>query len=171
MRPVYGLGLFFVRESGLVEQIVIFEYYDENEEYSDIVKTPEKLENEKALLSRNMQAFLDSEDVRINDKPTYPKVLDVEIGFRGDSKHPYIAFFIAFQGEFHRGLNVYEDSYEPEKVDYEYRVYWFFPTRARVLRADLGVPYVLLGGGRILAFKVEAGTVVRGYERIEFELL
>lgn len=171
MKPIYGLGLFFVRETGLVEQVVVFDYYDENEEYRKVISDPKSLEGEKALLARNMQSFLDAEDVRINGKPTFPKVLDVEVGFRGDFKHPYIAFFIAFQGEFRKGVNVYEDTYEPEKVDYEYRVYWFFPTRARVLKADLGTPYTLLDRGRILTFKVEAGTTVRGYERIEFEFL
>ncbi|MEM0198857.1 MAG: hypothetical protein QXX72_01055 [Desulfurococcaceae archaeon] len=170
LKPVYGLGLFFVRDTGLVEQVVIFDYYDELEEYKSIVKDPEKLENEKSMLATNMQHFLDQEDVRLNNEPTYPKVVDVEIGFRGDYKHPYIAFFIVFQGVLRKGLNVYEDRYEPETTEYDYRVYWFFPSRARVIRADLDVPYSLLNRGRILSFCVKTGTFLRGYERIEFEL-
>ena len=170
MKPLYGLGCFFVRETGLVEQIVLFEYYDEAEEYRSVVSDPKRLEEEKATLAENMQRFLDSEDVRINGKSTYPRVVDVEVGFRGDYKHPYIAFFIVFQGELRRGVNTYEDAYEPEVAEYEYRVYWVFPLKARVLKADVGVPYTLLGGGRILTFKVAAGTRTKGYERIDFEL-
>lgn len=168
--PVYALGLFFVRESGLFEQVIVFEYYDPTEEYKAIVADRKKLGEEKARLTRNMQYFLDQEDVRVNGKPAYPRVLDVEIGFRGDYKNPYITFFIAFTGEVKKGLNVYEDAYEPEVAEYSYRVYWVFPTKARAVKVDLGVSYTLLENGRVLAFSVEKGTKIRGYERIEFEI-
>jgi len=103
-------------------------------------------------------------------KRTYPKVVDIEIGFREDYKHPYISFFIVFLGEFKKGVNVYEDEYEAEVAEYPYTVYWVFPLKARVVSADLGVPYTILGNGRILSFTVPRGTRIRGYERIEFEL-
>jgi len=169
--PIYGLGMFFVRESGLVEQIVVFEYHDPGGIYKSIVSSERELEREKKRLAQNMQYYLDQEDVRINGKPVYPRVVDVEIGFRGDQNYPYITFFILFAGELKAGLNVYEDAYEPEKAEYAYRVYWVLPTRARVLRADVGVTYSILGGGRILTFSVEKGTNIRGYERIEFEMI
>lgn len=168
--PVYATGFFFVRETGLVEEIVVFEYYDPGEEYREITSDRRKTEEEKSRLARNMQLFLDSEDVRINNKPVYPRVLDVEIGFRGDYKYPYITFIIVFIGELRKGLNVYEDYYEPEVAEYDYRVYWFFPTKARVIKADLDVPYTLLDKGRVLLFAVPKGSRVRGYERIEFEI-
>lgn len=168
--PVYGLGLFYVRESGLVEQMVVFEYYDPKGIYKSIVADEKELSAEKSRLVKSMQYYLDQEDVKVNGSPVYPRVADVEIGFRGDYSYPYITFFILFASKLRIGLNVYEDSYEPETAGYDYRVYWIFPTKARVVKADLGVPYALLGNGRILAFSVEKGTRIRGYERIEFEM-
>ena len=170
-KPVYGLGLFFVRETGLIEQSIVFEYHDPDEEYKEIVLDENRWREEKKLLSSNMQYFLDEEIVEINNKRVYPRVVDVEIGFKGDYKNPYIFFIIQFIGEFYKGINIYEDSYKPEITEYDYRVYWFFPLRARVLKADLGVPYTLLDKGRILSFHVSTGTRIRGYEKIEFEIL
>lgn len=170
MTPLYATGFFFVRELGLVEQLVIFNYYDPLEEYKSIVEDEKRLVEEKSLLVRNMQFYLDQEEVTINGERVYPRVVDVEIGFQGDFKHPYILFIIAFHGVFKEGLNVYEDKYEPEIAEYDYRVYWFFPLRARVLAAQLGVPYRLLDKCRILVFEVKKGSKISGYERIEFEI-
>lgn len=170
LTPIYGLGLFFVRESGLIEQIIVFEYYDPLEEYKSIMMNKHKFEDEKSTLKRNMQHFLDQEIVKINNKQVYPRVIEAELGFKGDYKYPYITFLIKFIGEFRRGVNIYEDTYEPETVEYDYRVYWFFPSRARVINADLGVPYFLVDNGRVLLFAVARNTVTKGYERIEFEM-
>jgi len=149
---------------------VVFEYHDPLEEYKNIVLDSKLSKQEKEVLWNNMQRFLDEEKVVINGKRTYPKVVDIEIGFREDYKHPYISFFIVFLGEFKKGVNVYEDEYEAEVAEYPYTVYWVFPLKARVVSADLGVPYTILGNGRILSFTVPRGTRIRGYERIEFEL-
>lgn len=118
-----------------------------------------------------MQRFLDQERVLINGKQTYPKVVAVDVGFKGDPSRPYIRFFILFLGELRKGLNIYEDYYEPEVAEYDYDVYWIYPLRARVVKAELGVPYRLLHDGRVLSFSVSKGTRVGGYERVEFELL
>jgi hypothetical protein len=168
--PQYALGFFFVRETGLVEQVVVFKYYDQAEEYKRVVESEERLEEEKSLLARNMQFYLDQEEVYINGERVYPRVVDVEVGFQGDYKHPYILFLIIFRGGFKRGVNIYENKYEPEVVEYDYRVYWIFPQGARILGVEMGVPHRLLDKSRILVFDVRAGTRVGGYERIEFEL-
>jgi len=170
LTPKHAIGLFLVRESGLVEQVVIFKYYDHLEEYRSVVESEERLREERALLARNMQFYLDQEEVFINGERVYPRVVDVEIGFQGDYKHPYILFLIVFRGELRKGVNVYENRYEPEIAEYDYRVYWVFPQGAKVLSAQRGVPYRLLDKCRILVFDVKAGSRIGGYERIEFEL-
>ncbi|MEM2024881.1 MAG: hypothetical protein QXW94_01140, partial [Desulfurococcaceae archaeon] len=91
--PVYGMGLFFVRETGLVEQLIVFDYHDPSEYYKSIAQSRDKLEDEKKLLARNMQSFLDDEEVKINSKPVYPRVLGVDVGFCGSYRHPYVVFF------------------------------------------------------------------------------
>lgn len=170
MTPLYATGFFFVRESGLVEQIIIFNYHDPLCEYKSIVEDEKKLVEEKSLLVRNMQFYLDQEEVIINGERVYSRVVDVEVGFQGDFKYPYILFIIVFRGVFKEGLNIYEDKYESEIAEYDYRVYWFFPPKARVLTAQLGVPYRLLDKCRVLVFEVKKGTKIGGYERIEFEM-
>jgi len=170
IEPLHGMGFFLVRESGLIEQLILFEYYDPGEEYREITSSEELLEREKKNLSKNMQYFLDREEVYINGKRVFPRVIGVDIGFRESYKYPYVLFFIVFLGELKKGLNTYEDRYEPETAEYPYSVYWVFPLKARVVKADLGVPYSLLGEGRILLFSVPKNTRIGGYERIEFEL-
>jgi hypothetical protein len=170
LTPIYGLGLFLVRETGLIEQVIIFDYHDPLEEYKSIVTNKQKLEEEKSLLMKNMQFFLDQEEVKINGKQVYPRVVDVEIGFKSDYKYPYIVFFIMFIGELRKGVNIYEDKYEPDIAEYDYRVYWFFPLKARVINADLDVPYSLINNGRVLLFTVNKNTKIKGYEKIEFEM-
>lgn len=169
--PTYAMGIFYVRESGLVEQLVIFNYYDEEEEYRSIVGNEERVREEKDLLVKNMQFYLDQEEVYINSERVYPRVVDVELGFQGDYKHPYILYFIVFRGSLRKGVNVYEDTYEPEVAEYDYRVYWIFPPNARVLSAHVGTSYRILNKCRILVFDVKAGFQTSGYEKIEFELL
>jgi len=148
---------------------VVFEYHDPLEEYKNIVLDSKLSKQEKKYYGITCRDFSTRKSSN-QWKRTYPKVVDIEIGFREDYKHPYISFFIVFLGEFKKGVNVYEDEYEAEVAEYPYTVYWVFPLKARVVSADLGVPYTILGNGRILSFTVPRGTRIRGYERIEFEL-
>jgi hypothetical protein len=117
-----------------------------------------------------MQSFLDEEIVRINGKRVFPKVVDVDIGFRGSEDRPYITFYIMFRGDLRRGVNVYEDTYEPEVSEYDYTVTWVFTGGLTVLRAYLGVNYDILADGKLLIFSVPKGFTTPGYEKIEFKL-
>jgi hypothetical protein len=42
--------------------------------------------------------------------------------------------------------------------------------KARVINADLDVPYSLINNGRVLLFTVNKNTKIKGYEKIEFEM-
>lgn len=167
-KPLYGTGFFHVRETGWIDEIVVFDYYDPDHYYYNL--TVEELSAEKERLARNMEFYLDLEEVKLNGKPCFPRVVNVDVGFRGSVEYPYVVFMISFKGELVRGVNVFEDVYEEEVAEYGYRVYWILPPRARFIEADVGVPYTITGGGRILSFSVEAGVRVRGYERIVFEV-
>lgn len=170
LQPIYASGYFFVRETGLIEEIVEFYYYDPGELYKQILEDPAKLKKEKEILVRNMQFYLDEEEVLINNTRVYPKVVDLDIGLREDSKHPYVAFFIVFAGYFRPGLNIYEDRYGPVEAEYDYKVTWIFPTKSRIVHVEVGVPYAIINSGRGLVFKVKKGTKIKGYERIDFEI-
>ncbi|ADV65229.1 hypothetical protein Desmu_0926 [Desulfurococcus mucosus DSM 2162] len=162
------MGFFHVRESGWIDETVVFDYYDPDHYYASL--TRDELLEEKEALARNMQFYLDLEDVRLNGKPCFPRVLDVDVGFRGSMDHPYVVFTIVFKGELVEGVNVFEDRYEEEVAEYGYRVYWILPPTGRFTEVDVGVPYMLSANNRILVFTVDAGVRVRGYERIVFEI-
>ncbi len=168
--PLYAMGFFVMHETGLVDQVIIFDYYDPDHYYYELSKKPKELEKEKALLMENMQYYLDQEKVLINGEEAPPQVTHVEIGFRGRPELPYIIFLIEFRGELKKGLNSYVNIYEEETAEYDYMVTWLFPENARVIRAELGVPYNIESGGRSLVFKVKKGTRVGGREAIYFKI-
>ncbi len=169
-KPLYAQGFFTMHETGLVDQIIVFDYIDESRYYWEISKNKEKLEKEIKMLADNMQYYLDQEKVLINGEETPPKVVDVEIGFRGKPELPYIIFLIEFKGELKKGVNIYENIYEEEIAEYEYIVVWHLPENAKFLKAELGVPYRVEPNGRSIFFRVKPGTKVGGREAIYFRI-
>ncbi|OYT38941.1 MAG: hypothetical protein B6U89_04965 [Desulfurococcales archaeon ex4484_58] len=169
-QPIYGFGFFYMHRSGLVDQIIIFEYWDPDHYYEEVIRNEDKLRGEIEKLFSNMQYYLDQEKVLINGIDADPRVVSVDIGLKGKPEIAYIVFHIVFKGELKRGVNVYENIYEEEIAEYEYVVYWFFPENVKVLRAEVGVPYYIENDGRTLFFKVKPGTRVGGREAIYFQL-
>ncbi|ABN69539.1 conserved hypothetical protein [Staphylothermus marinus F1] len=168
--PLYAHGYFYMHETGLVDQVIVFDYWDPDRYYWKLLSKPMKLEEERMFLANNMQYYLDQEKVLINGVEAPPKVVDVEIGVRGKPEIAYIVFLIEFKGELKEGLNIYENIYEEEEAEYEYIVYWFMPENARIVKAELGVPYRVEPNGRVLFFRVKPGTRVGGREAIYFEV-
>ncbi|MCD6488576.1 MAG: hypothetical protein J7K21_05060 [Desulfurococcales archaeon] len=169
--PVFGQGFFYVWHNGKIDQIIVFDYFDPDQYYYKVLNNKEMYLKEKTMLMNNMQYYLDQEKVLINGNRSFPRVKHVDIGLRGDPRYPFIIFFIEFGGVFVKGLNVYENIYEEEVVDYSYIVYWIFSEGLKAVEADVGVKYELASDAHILKFFVRKGTRVGGYERIVFELL
>ncbi|MEM1982231.1 MAG: hypothetical protein QW596_04705 [Sulfolobales archaeon] len=170
IRPIYGQGTFVVCENGDVLQEVIFDYVDEELYYWRLMDSEEELNKELDKVVSNMQSFIDKEVVKINGKRVFPRVIGVDLGFRGFENRPYITFYITFKGSLRKGMNVYEDTYKPDSVEYDYTVTWIFTGNLKVLKAYLGVGYDVLADGRILTFSISKGFITPGYERIEFTL-
>ncbi|MET1160856.1 MAG: hypothetical protein ABWW65_07840 [Thermoprotei archaeon] len=168
--PIYGQGFFYMHSNGLVDQVVVFDYWDPDRVYAKILSDRIRLEREIKKLMDNMQYYLDQEEVLINGADASPQVTSVEIGLRGKPELAYVVFLIEFRGELKRGINVYENIYEEETAEYEYIVYWFFPENMRVIKAEVGVPYRIESNGRILFFRVKPGTRVGGREAIYFRV-
>lgn len=167
MRPRYGYGLFNVDPSGEFRQKILFFYWDPEKELFQLISRHSDKTQEIVNMRKNMQLFLDSERILINGKEVRAKVEHVNIGFLASPRRPYIEFLILFRGDIVKGNNVYENYYEKEKVDYNYRVVWIFPANFRIIRAELGFPHEVIGG-RILVFDVMKGAETPGYELIEF---
>lgn len=170
VKPIYAQGFFYVHESGLVDQLIVFDYEDPDRYYAELIKSKEKFAQEIENLWSNMQYYLDQEKVIINGEEALPTVINVDVGFRGRFENPYILFYIVFKGELRKGLNTYENYYEEEAAEYDYTVTWFFPLNAKVVKAEVNASYVLEANGRILFFKVRKGTKIGGREKIVFEI-
>lgn len=168
IKPVYAQGTFIVCSNGVITQEVVFDYLDQELYYWNLLSNEEKFNEEVEVLATNMQSFLDKEEVKVNGRRVHPKVIGVDLGFRGFPDRPHITFYISFKGELRKGINYYEDFYEPEVVEYDYSVIWIFTGNLKVLRANVGVNYDILSDGRILMFSVSKGFLTPGYERIEF---
>jgi hypothetical protein len=166
--PLYAQGFFIMHETGLVDQILVFDYIDKDKYYWNLFRDRSRLEREKKMLMDNMQYFLDQEKVYINDKEAPPQVINIELGFRGKPILPYIVFNIVFSGELRRGVNRYVDIYGEEEAEYDYTVQWLFPEGATVIEAKLGVDYTVEASGRQLVFHVKKGMRIGGREEIVF---
>ncbi|WP_440059160.1 hypothetical protein ACSU1N_05070 [Thermogladius sp. 4427co] len=170
LEPIYGYGFFRVDLSGLVDETIVFLYYDPERLYARIRTSKRDLEKELRTLADNMQYYLDMEKVYINNQRVYPKVEHVEIGPTVKEEIAYIVYNISFKGILRKGLNTYVDEYEEETSEYEYIVYWLFPEGSRIVRASLDVPYNIIMYGRGLVFKVPKGVRLKGREEIVFEI-
>lgn len=168
IKPIYGQGTFIVCSDGTVTQEVIFDYIDDDAYYWNLLSNEVEFNMELNNLMNNMQSFLDDEEVKINGKSVYPKVLGIDIGFRGSPNRPYIVFYISFKGELRSGINYYENIYDPEITEYDYCVTWIFVGGLKVIKADVGVAYDIVANGKILMFSMHKGSLTPGYERIEF---
>jgi len=169
LEPLSALGFFSVSKKLEVYQVIVFDYIDTSEEYAQIVEDEEKLLRELETLSANMQRFLDEEEVVINGERVRPRVLSVDVGFRGTPEEVYITFFIYFRGKPVKGENYYENVYEEEVAEYPIAAYWFFPPNSRVMSVEMSGDVALLAPN-IVVVKLEEGAKIQGYEKIVFTL-
>ncbi|OYT31593.1 MAG: hypothetical protein B6U94_02560 [Thermofilum sp. ex4484_79] len=168
--PIHALGFFTVCLSGIIKQIVVFEYLDLEEYYGKLIEEGD-IDSELEKLASNMQYFLDQEKVFINGKRTRPEVKGIDVVFRGDKTRPSAVFFIEFEGKFKKGVNVYENYYEGGVAPYNFEAYWLFPPNAKIREVLVKGEYEVFGeNSNILAIWVKRGQKIVGYERIEFIL-
>ncbi|MEM0223078.1 MAG: hypothetical protein QXT33_05755 [Thermofilum sp.] len=169
LEPISAVGFFAVSRRLEVHQIVVFDYLDTSGEYAKLMEDEESAQRELRTLTANMQSFLDREEVVINGMRVRPRVVSVDVGFRGSPEDIYIAFFIHFKGKPVKGENYYENVYEDEVAEYPIAAYWLFPPRSRVKTVEMSGEVIMLGPN-VVAVKIEEGDRIHGYERIVFTL-
>ncbi len=169
VRPVHAEGTFTVAP-GVIMYYLLFEYYDPLGYYDAVLRDRRLLEQEVAKLHYNMQGFLDEEEVVVNGKRVRPRVVLVDIAFRGRKASPVIIFGIRVPAPIRPGRNVYENRYEPEKAEYDYVVYWMFPPGTRIVEVDMGGEEWEVTETGVLAIYGRRGRRVSGYEKIVFEM-
>ncbi|AEM38590.1 hypothetical protein Pyrfu_0721 [Pyrolobus fumarii 1A] len=169
VRPVHAEGVFTVGYR-VITYYLLFEYYDPLGYYDAVLRNRRLLEEEVAKLHYNMQSFIDQEEVIVNGKRVRPKVVLVDITFRGRKTSPLIVFGVRFAAPLKPGVNVYENRYESETVEYDYVAYWMFPPGTKILEVDMdGEEWEITETG-VLAIYGRRGKRIGGYEKIVFEL-
>jgi len=171
VRPVYAQATFFVG-LGYIAYYLIFDYVDPLGYYDAVLRNERLFDEEVGKLWANMQSFLDEEEVVVNGERVRPRVVMIDIGFRGSKKRPFIVFAIRFRAPVRPGLNVYENRYEPEVAEYDYAAYWIFPPGTKVLEVDMGSGGESwdIVGKNIVAIYGRKGKRSGGYEKIVFEI-
>ncbi len=171
VEPVHGQGFFYVGYR-YISYYLVFDYVDPLG-YYDVVLGDEKLfEEETAKLAYNMQELVDQEKVIVNGEKVRPRVVMVDIGRRGRRGRVFIVFALRFQAPLRPGVNVYENYYDVEDIDYDYEAYWVFPPGSRILEVDMGsgTEDWDVVGGNVLAIYGRRGGRTGGYEKIVFRL-
>lgn len=171
VEPLYAQGFFYVSME-YISYYLVFDYDDPYGYYDIIVRDRKLFEEEVSKLWANMQSFLDEERVTINGVRVFPKVVMIDIGFRGSKKRPFITFCIRFRTPIRLGVNIYENRYKPEVAEYDYVAYWVFPPKSRILKVDMGSGDEVwdIVGNNIVAIYGFKGRKTGGYEYIEFEI-
>lgn len=170
VKPIHAQGFFAVSLSGYVHQVVIYDYYDPDEYYARLIHRPLEYEEEMERLRAVMQEMLDEEKIVVNGVRVYPEVQAVSLEHRVDPRLPYITFLIEFNAPIKPGVNIYENSYEEEVVEYDYEVFWMFPPKTKVYEVITKTEYEILGDGNIVLLWARKGDKSGSYERIVFEI-
>ena len=168
---MYGQGLFFVGWN-YIAYYLVFDYHDPLGYYDTILRNERLFNEEVNKLWVNMQSFLDEEEVMINGVRVRPRVVMIDIGFRGSKRRPYIVFAIRFRAPIKPGRNVYENRYESEIAEYDYVAYWIFPPGSKVLEVNMGQgdeEWDIVGKNIVVIYGYR-GKRTGGYERIVFEM-
>ncbi len=168
VKPIYASAVFKVSRSSIIYMLV-FDYIDPAGYYKRVVSSEDLEREELEKLANNMQRFLDEEDTMINGSPTRPEVMHVDIGFRGDQGRPFVSFIIYIDAEIRRGVNVYENRYEPDVFEYDYTAYWVFPKYSKILEVIMGGNIAI--ANNIIVIRGSKGDIASGYEKIRFETM
>ncbi|MCP8317270.1 MAG: hypothetical protein H3Z51_10505, partial [archaeon] len=99
VKPIHAHGFFWVSREGIVNQTIIFDYYDDKGYYASLLHKPDEYEKEMIKLFDSMQDLLDKEKILMNNVKCKPKVLTVSLDHRGLENLPCITFLITFKGQ------------------------------------------------------------------------
>lgn len=171
VEPIHGQGFFYVGYN-YISYYLVFDYVDPLGYYDVVLGDESLFEEETTRLYYSMQELVDKEKVVVNSVKVRPRVVMVDIGRREKKGRVFIVFALRFSAPLKPGVNVYENYYDGEEVEYDYEAYWVFPPRSRILEVDMGSTTEEwdIVGGNLLAIYARRGGRTGGYERIVFEL-
>jgi hypothetical protein len=169
VEPIHAHGFFWISREGIVNQTIIFDYYDDKGYYYSLLHKPDEYKKEMTKLFYSMQSFLDQEKILMNNVKCKPKVLTVSLDHRGFESLPCITFLITFMSRTKIGSNKYENFYEEGIVEYDYEAYWVFPKKTKILEVESSTEYEIVAKN-ILIMRARRGDKYSGYEKIVFDM-
>ena len=169
IEPLHAHCFFSVSKKGEFHQYLVYDYYDEEGCYAELLHKPREYRREMAKLAQNMQEELDKEIVKVNGERVYPRVMAIAMEHRGSRQLPYIAWIIKFKGKLKKGINIFENLSEEEIAQYDYEVVWCFPLRTKIINVEVKGECEVLNGPTIMIW-ARKGMKVGGLERIVFKL-
>ena len=170
VKPVHGHAFFTLSYDETFSQILIFDYYDPDQFYYNLLHDERAYSREMRNLLASMNELLKQEEVMINGERVEVEALTVNLDFRGEPEHPTLTFYIEFRGKLKRGgENTYECRYESGIAEYDYEVYWILPRGSKILEVITSTEYEVYGD-RFLVMWARSGDRYNGYEKIKFIL-
>ncbi|HUX99330.1 MAG TPA: hypothetical protein VMV49_07215 [Candidatus Deferrimicrobium sp.] len=165
--PVFASAFFSISHDGEFHQLLQYDYFDAEEYYATL--SDEDISKEIKKLWLNMQGYLEEETNRVNGEIVSPKVEFCDIQYRGSFKYPFVIWIITFQGNFQKGINLYETKTDEETLEYDCSALWQFPQRTKILQIDTKLYYDILDT-RIILWG-DKHMKIGGYERIQFRFI
>lgn len=167
MEAIHAQSFFTIGLGGVFQQVLIYDYFDEEHHYYRLLEDEEEYRVEMERLIDSMNGLLSEEEVRINGEKTGAEVLTVSLDFRGAPELPTLTFYIEFKGRLRKGVNEYLCLYDSGTAEYDYEVFWFFPHGVRILEVEMSGEHEVLGE-RMLFSWVRRGWRYVGREKIRF---
>ncbi|MCP4764483.1 MAG: hypothetical protein GY870_22095 [archaeon] len=118
LKPIFASSIMYISKSGLFNQILTYDYYDDEGSYLKKIRMDQGFYNsEVKTIAQNMQNFMDNCINKVNGEYVYPKVIDADIDSRNDSL-PFFYWIIKFKGDLIDGENLYESDIDEEELEY-----------------------------------------------------
>ncbi len=165
--PLFASSYFTISTTLQIYQVICYDYADPDGYYERILLDSKAFTQEAESLCRNMQAFLDAEQVFINGQRVEQKILHVDIGLRGAADIPYIKWVVFFQGQVQPGVNTLTSNVEEEVSEYDIEVLYLWPPETQI--KEVVTPMDFEVRGPLLLVWSRKGELVGGYEEVSFD--
>lgn len=169
VQPIFASSIFSISPGFQVYQVLCYDYVDPKGVYAEILHDEKAFANEVKKLQRNMQRFLDAEELAINGHPVQQEILHVDIGLHGAIEVPYIQWIIFFQGPVNVEENILS-SFVPEEIaEYDIEVLYLFPKDTKIRAVQTPMEYDIRSP--LLLVWARKGDKVGGYEEVKFQFI
>ena len=165
--PLFASSYFTISTSLQIYQVVCYDYADPDGYYEEILHDSKAFKQEAEILCKNMQAFLDAEQIFINGQRVEQEILHVDIGLRGAADIPFIKWAIFFQGQVQPGINSLVSNVEKEVSEYDIEVLYLWPSETKIKQVVTPMHYEVRGP--LLLVWSRKGDIVGGYEEVNFD--